>query len=97
MQKIVISRYKGLVVYLEKIGLIDEKTRVVSFANPEDVEGKHVIGIIPYWLAARAAKITEIQVRVPSEKRNKELSPEEIEFYASTPHTYQVREVPFDE
>lgn len=94
MDKIVVSRYMGLVEYLKKLELIDETTKVVSFAHPEDVEGKHVFGIIPYWLAAKAGKFTEVQLRLPSDKRNKELTVGEVEQYSLDPKTYIVKEVP---
>lgn len=96
MEKLVVTRYKTLVEYLIQINIIDENTKVISHAKIRDVEGKHVIGVLPYWLSCHTEKFTEVQLRIPSEKRGKELTLEEIEFYSLEPRTYEVREVNFE-
>lgn len=96
MEKLVVTRYKSLVVYLKKIKLINDNTKIISHAKIEDVQNKHVIGVLPYWLSCHTGKFTEIQLRIPSEKRGQELSVDEIEFYSLDPHTYEIREVNFD-
>jgi len=96
MDKLVVTRHQGLVKHLREIGLIEECTKVVTYAKPEDVIGKHVLGVIPYWLACKAEKYTEIQLRLPSDLRNKELSYDTIKFYANDPKTYIVKEVDFN-
>lgn len=97
MDKIVVTRHRALVEYLKELGFIDDDTRIIPHAQPEDVEGKHVIGVLPYWLAAHAKKYTELQLRLPFDKRNKELTLEEIKFHSKEPVTYIVKEVPFYE
>ena len=97
MEKIVVTRYKGLVDYLLELKLIEEKTKVLAHAQPEDIKGKHVLGVLPLWLSCHAAKITEIQLRLPAEKRGKELSLEEVKFHALAPRTYTVKEIGFNE
>ena len=97
MEKLVVTRYQSLVEYLKKINLIDDETDVIPHASIEDVKGKHVIGVLPYWLACHAAKFTEVHLRVPQEKRGKELTVDEIEFYSVAPRTYIIKEVNFDE
>lgn len=97
MEKLVVTRYKSLVEYLKKIGLIDGNTKVLTRAKIEDVRNKHVIGVLPYWLSCHTAKFTEVQLRIPQEKRGHELTVEEIEFYSLEPQTFQVREVPFED
>ncbi len=96
MQKLVVTRHKDLVKYLIEKGLIDKDTKVISHAKESDVVGKHVIGVLPLWLSRLAGKITEVQIRIPREKRGKELELEDIRFYACDPKTYTVREVGFD-
>jgi len=96
MEKLVVTRYKSLVTYLKKIKLIDDNTRVISHAKIEDIQNKHVIGVLPYWLSCHTAKFTEVQLRVPSERRGHELTVEEIEFYSLDPHTYEIREVSYE-
>jgi hypothetical protein len=95
MEKLVVTRYKTLVEYLKKKKLIDDNTKILSHAKVEDVMNKHVIGVLPYWLSCHTGKFTEIQLRIPQEKRGQELTLEEIEFYALPHKTYQIREVSF--
>ena len=96
MEKLVVTRYQSLVEYMIKIKLIDKDTKVITHAKINDVKGKHVFGVIPYWLACHAKKFTEIQLRVPTERKGKELSLEEVEFYSLEPKTYTIRETSFD-
>ena len=97
MDKLVVTRYQSLVEYMIKIELIDDKTKVITHANINDVKGKHVLGVIPYWLACHTKKFTEIQLRVPSERKGKTLSLEEVEFYSLEPKTYIIKEVKFED
>lgn len=97
MEKLVVTRYQSLVEYMKKIGMIDDKTKVITHANVNDVKGKHVLGVLPYWLACHTAKFTEIQLRVPSERKGKELTLEEVEFYSLEPKTYEIKEILFDD
>ena len=96
-EKLVVTRYQSLVDYLIKLELIDKKTKVLSHARIEDVQGRHVLGVLPYWLACHTAKFTEIKLRVPQEKRGKKLSIEEIEFYSLKPKSYIITQVSFEE
>ncbi len=97
MEKIVVTRYNGLVEYLRELDLIEEETQIIAHANIEDVKDKHVLGVLPLWLSCHAMKITEIQLKLPAEKRGKELSVEEVRFFALSPRTYIVREVAFND
>jgi len=97
MEKLVVTRYKSLVEYLKQLKLIDDKTKILSHAKIDDVLNKHVLGVLPYWLACHTGKFTEIQLRIPQEKRGKELTLEEIEFYSLKPKTYEIREVTFED
>lgn len=94
-EKLVVTRHKNLVRFLKERHLIDNNTKIISHAKEQDVKGMHVLGVIPYWLACHAEKITEIQIRIPKEKRGTELSIEDIRFYACDPKTYRVKEVKF--
>ena len=97
MEKLVVTRYVSLVQYLKEIGLIDDGTKVITRAEIKDVKGKHVLGVLPYWLSCHTGKYTEVQIRVPSERKGKELSLEEIQFYSLEPKTYIIREVFFED
>ncbi len=91
--KLIVTRHPALIEYLKNEGHVDNEVEHISHANVEDVEGKHVFGILPLWLACHAAKLTEVQLRLPTAKRGKELSLKDIEFYAVNPKTYTIREV----
>lgn len=92
-----VTRYQSLVEYMKNLGLIDDKVKIITRANVTDVRDKHVLGVLPYWLACHAAKFTEIQIRVPNERKGKELTLEELEFYSLEPKTYKIVEVPFED
>ncbi len=97
MDKIVVTRHKALYDYLLKTGHIDNDTEHISKADPKnhkDIEGKHVYGILPNWLACHAGKFTEVQLNLPPQKRNDVLTVEDVEWYAiQKPKTYTIREV----
>lgn len=96
IKKVVVTRHQALVVWLKNNGYIDKNTEHISHASIDDIKGKHVYGILPNWLACHAAKMTEVQLRLPIEKRGTELSLKEINFYAVKPKTYIIREVEDD-
>ena len=91
MQKLVVTRHMALLKYLVKAGLVEEGTPHVTRANIADVKGKHVFGVLPYWLACHAEKVTDIQLSLSPAQRAQELTLEEVEFHASKPQTYIVR------
>ena len=93
-EKIVVSRHSALVAYLLEQGLVDESVNVFAHANEKIVRGKHVIGNVPLSLAAVAESVTIIPfANLPFEKRGKELSLEDVRYYAQLPRTYKVTEV----
>ena len=97
MKKLVVTRHKNLIVYLKELNLIDEDTKILSHAKERDVKGMHVLGVLPYWLASQAGKFTEVQIRIPREKRGRELTIEDIRLYSCDPITYEVEEIANDE
>ena len=95
MEKIVVTRHRGLVAWLIEKKLINKDTRIIAHAEPSDLKGKHVIGVLPYRLSVHAEKYTEIQLRLPSDKRNTELSLEDVKWYAKDYRTYIVTNTTF--
>ncbi len=96
MEKLVVTRHHALVEYLLKHNYIDQDTTHISHASIKDVTNKHVYGILPNWLACHAGKLTELQLRLPKEKRGQELTLKEVEFYVVKPSTYEIRKVSND-
>lgn len=88
---VVVTRHPALIKFLEKQGLVNEKTPVISHATADDIEGKHVIGVLPMRYAAMALTITEVPLNIPAELRGKELSLEQVEKFAGKPVKYSVR------
>ena len=79
METIIVTRHAALVQYIINSGLAPSHgTKVLSHATAEDVEGKHVIGVLPLHLAALAAKVTVVTIDIPLEKRGVELSLEDL-------------------
>jgi putative CRISPR-associated protein (TIGR02620 family) len=88
---IIVTRHKALVEYLVNKGIVSKNTHVISHATASDIEGKHVIGVLPMHMAALAVSITEIPLDIPAEMRGKELSLEQVQEYAGEPVKYSVR------
>jgi len=94
--KIVVTRHKGLVQYLINKGLITKDVPVISHATVDDVRGKHVIGVLPLWLAVYTDKMTIVKLRIPTNMRGKELTEEEVATLAPQPRTYKIHKTSFN-
>ena len=94
---IIVTRHMSLARYIKDIGLAPMNAKVYSFAKPEDVRDKDVIGILPYHIACNARSITEIKMRLPREKEGIELTMEEVEHYATPPKKYKVSQISEEE
>lgn len=60
---------------------------MTQHASPDDIEGKHVIGVLPMRLAALACKVTEIALDLPPDMRGKELDVNPVREYATGART----------
>jgi len=95
METIVITRHKSLIQYLKEIELVTGNEPIISGnATLDDVRGKHIIGVLPNFLSAQAACLTEVPLKVPQEFRGQELSLEQIREFAQEPVTYRVAVIP---
>lgn len=90
---LVVTRHKGLCEYLIHQGLITSDTPIIEHATPEDVTGRHVLGVLPHWLSSKAASVTEVPLNVPAEKRGVELTLDDMMLFAGDAKTYVVQEV----
>jgi putative CRISPR-associated protein (TIGR02620 family) len=91
--KVVVTRHPALVQYLVEKGIVPEGTPVLQHAKLEDVEGMNVIGVLPLFLASKAAQVTEVSMDIPVEKRGVELTIEDIRQYVRGVFTYQVEQM----
>ena len=90
---VVVTRHAGLVSYLENEGFIPRFSRVMAHATPEDIRGRHELGVLTLHLAAAAASVTEDPLTLPAELRGDELSAAQERKYAGAPRTYRVEVV----
>ena len=100
MKTIVVSRHESFVEYLEEQGLIPEDAEVIDHVfDPQSIQGKHVVGMLPFNLAAEAQAITFVALDLSLEQRKREketgeeLSLEEIRQIAGPPQHYKVERI----
>jgi len=72
---VVVTRHAGLVDWLKEHGISGE---VTSHATSEAVQDRLVVGVLPPMLAASAAVVVAVDLRVPPELRGKELSAQDV-------------------
>lgn len=90
---VIVSRHAGLLAWLEQHGVTGRV--ITGNATPQDVRGRDVYGILPLWLAAEAARVTEVSMPgLPLEYRGKEYSPAEMDAWGAHMVRYQVRVIP---
>ncbi|MEM4701611.1 MAG: CRISPR-associated protein Csx16 [Candidatus Bathyarchaeia archaeon] len=90
METVVVTRHTALVQLLRERGIIGDGAKVIAHATPDDVRGKHVVGVLPLSLAALAATVTEIPLALTPEDRGKELGIERLREIAGSAVTYKV-------
>lgn len=92
METVIVTRHPALVELLIERGLITEadRARVIEHAQPEDVIGRRVIGVLPLHLAALAERVIEIPLRLRPEHRGQELDLATLREIAAAPVEYSV-------
>lgn len=93
VRPVVVTRHSALVEYLTELGVVPAGTEVVTHATAEQVRGRHVFGVLPLHLAAEAASVTEVTLRVPTELRGVELTLEQVRQFAGPLVEYKVSRV----
>lgn len=91
---VVVTRHAALVEYLSERGLVSGDLRVIAHATAQDVQGQHVVGVLPLHLAAEAASVTEVTLDLRPDQRGRELTVEELRAAARGVQRYVVRRVP---
>ncbi len=91
MEQIVVTRHAALVDLLRERGIIGDGVRVISHVtDPEEIRGKHVIGVLPFHLASLADLVTEIPLALTAEDRGREIDLDRLRQIAGEPRTYVV-------
>lgn len=85
---LIVTRHQGLVEWLARHGIEGE---VKAQVGPDDVRGKHVVGVLPLALAAEAASITTVDMPgLRPDQRGVDLTPGEMDAAGATLATYMV-------
>jgi len=80
VEKIIVTRHRGLLEWLYQQGLNKNIPVIPHVSNPEDIRGKHVYGVLPLSLAAVCGCISEVSMpRLRPDQRGKDLSPSEMD------------------
>lgn len=91
MEKVIVTRHVALIAYWIESGLACVSTPVLTHVSePEQIAGKHVLGVLPLHLASAAVSVTELQLTVPPELRGVELTLPQLRQYSAGHATYIV-------
>jgi len=93
MQKIIVTKHKAVEEYVKLKGIADINTPVYSQVSSDFVKGKHIIGIVPFNIAASCELFTEVKVTLRRGRSNIELSLEQLEAMVQQVKTYKVMEI----
>ena len=89
-EALIVTRHAGLVEWLALHGV---EGQVITQASPDDVRGRHVVGVLPLHLAVLAASVTVVDMpRLTAEQRGKDLTPAEMDEAGATMRRYIVVE-----
>ncbi len=90
LETVIVTRHASLVDVLREQYPELDGCKVISHSTAEDVAGKHVFGVLPLDLAAAAAKVTTITLRIPADLRGVELTADQVRQYMTKGKTYRV-------
>src|SRR5690348_6177942 len=92
MVDLVVTQHTALVELLRERGIATDSTAVITHATAKDIEGKHVVGVLPHHLSCLCASYTEVQIAITAEERTSraELSIERLREIAGPAVTYKV-------
>ena len=90
LETIIVTRHRAQVSHIRELGLAGTEAPVVAHVKPEEIQDKHVVGVLPLHLAALAAQVTVVPLFVPQELRGVELSLDQVRQYSGEPATYVV-------
>jgi CRISPR-associated protein Csx16 len=89
METVIVTRHAALVqVLAEDHGITG---RVIPHATEADIVGKVVVGILPFSLAAKAAKVGTLVLDLPAELRGVELTADQVRSHATNLEWFVVR------
>lgn len=90
---VIITRHPGLVEVLHELAPETIGAPILDRADPAQIAGKHVYGVLPLTLACLAAKVTNVTLNVPQELRGTELTAEQVRQYMTELETFVVTKI----
>lgn len=90
---IIITRHPGLVEVLHELAPETIGAPILDRAEPAQIAGKHVYGVLPLTLAGLASKVTNVTLNVPQELRGTELSADQVREFMTELETFVVTKV----
>jgi len=90
---LIVTRHPGLVTYLIEEGLVKSDVIVIDHADPAQISGKNVCGVLPHSLSCLCASFTEVPLFIPAELRGKELTVEQVRKHAQPIVTYKITKI----
>lgn len=93
METVVVTRHGALIDFLRDAGIIGSDARIIAHVNPDDIQGKRVVGVLPLRLACLAAEIVEVDLNIPAELRGSELTLEQVRTLFRGVTVYRVERV----
>ena len=90
MEKIIVTKHKAVEQYIREAGLCEEGAICYPSVSAEFVEGKHVIGTVPFHIAAAAEYFTEIKLTLRKHLFNTELTLDQLKAMVKEVRTYKV-------
>ena len=88
--EVIVTRHPSLVTYLKEKGIAKEDAIFLQHTTVENIQDKHVAGVLPHSLSCLCKTFTEIPLDLPQKLRGKELSIEEIRKFAGEAATYRI-------
>ena len=90
---VIITRHPGLVEVLHELAPETVGAPIIDRADPTQIAGKHVYGVLPLTLACLATRVTNVTLNVPQELRGTELSADQVRQYMTELETFVVTKV----
>lgn len=90
---VIITRHPGLVEVLHELAPETIGAPILDRADPEEIKGKHVYGVLPLTLACLAERVTNVTLNVPQELRGTELTAAQVREYMTDLETFIVSKV----
>lgn len=90
---VIITRHPGLVQVLHELAPETLNAPILDRADPEQIRGKHVYGVLPLTLACLADKVTNVTLNVPQELRGTELTADQVRQYMTELETFIVSKI----